>query len=153
MQGGLLNQAQLAASLGVSASAVGRCVDLLVDLRLVRRLLPWCGNVGAGMVLEQLIVAAGVRWRPGFYRSQGGAEIDLLLESAGRPARAIKVKRSSDPAVPRGFLSACESLGLQQRYLVYSGQERFPLRHGVTAISIVELSALLAAGEMAPPLS
>jgi len=46
LQGGLLNQAQLAASLGVSASAIGRYVDLLVDLRLLRRLLPWSGNVG-----------------------------------------------------------------------------------------------------------
>jgi predicted AAA+ superfamily ATPase len=190
LQGGLLNQAQLAASLGVSAPAIGRYVDLLVDLRLVRRLLPWSGNVGKrlvkspkvyvrdsglvhallelpsleallghpvvgasweGMVLEQLIVAAGVRWRPGFYRSQGGAEIDLLLESAGGPALAIEVKRSSDPAVPRGFVSACESLGLQQRYIVYSGQERFPLRHGITAISLADLAALLAAGELPSP--
>jgi predicted AAA+ superfamily ATPase len=105
------------------------------------------------MVLEQLIVAAGVRWRPGFYRSQGGAEIDLLLESGGGPALAIEVKRSSDPAVPRGLVRACESLGLKQHYILYSGQERFPLRHGVTAISLVELAARLAAGEMPPPLS
>jgi len=102
------------------------------------------------MVLEQLIVAGGSRWRPAFYRSHGGAEINLLLESAGRPALAIEVKRSSDPAVRRGFVSACESLGLQERYIVYSGQERFPLRHEITAISLADLAALLAAGGLPP---
>lgn len=45
-QGSLLNQARLAASLGVSAPAVTRYIDLLVDLKLVRRLAPWHGNLG-----------------------------------------------------------------------------------------------------------
>ncbi len=49
-QGGLLNQAQLAGSLGVSAPAVSRYVDLLVDLHLVRRLMPWANNAGKRLV-------------------------------------------------------------------------------------------------------
>ena len=49
-QGTLLNQSRLASSLGVSAPAVARYVDLLVDLLLVRRLRPWSGNVGKRLV-------------------------------------------------------------------------------------------------------
>jgi uncharacterized protein len=49
-QGTLVNQARLASSLGVSSPAVGRYVDLLVDLLLVRRLRPWVGNVGKRLV-------------------------------------------------------------------------------------------------------
>jgi uncharacterized protein len=49
-QGSLLYQSRLAASLGVSAPAVGRCVDLLVDLLLVRRLAPWSGNARKRLV-------------------------------------------------------------------------------------------------------
>jgi hypothetical protein len=49
-QGTLLNQSRLASSLGVSVPAVGRYVDLLVDLLLVRRLRPWSGNVGKRLV-------------------------------------------------------------------------------------------------------
>lgn len=49
-QGGLLNQAQLAGSLGVSAPTVARHVDLLSDLHLVRRLMPWSANVGKRLV-------------------------------------------------------------------------------------------------------
>jgi uncharacterized protein len=49
-QGSLVNQSQLATSLGVSAPTVGRYVDLLVDLLLVRRLAPWSGNARKRLV-------------------------------------------------------------------------------------------------------
>lgn len=49
-QGGLLNQAQLAASLAVSGQTVSRYIDLLCDLMLVRRLPAWHGNVGKRLV-------------------------------------------------------------------------------------------------------
>ena len=43
-QGGLLNAAQLARNLAVDAKTVANCLDLLVDLMLVRRLAPWHVN-------------------------------------------------------------------------------------------------------------
>lgn len=49
-QGGLLNAAKLAAGLGVSGQTVGRYLDLLVDLMLVRRLPPWHVNAGKRLV-------------------------------------------------------------------------------------------------------
>ena len=49
-QGTPLNQSRLASSLGVSAPSVGRYVDLLVDLLLVRRLAPWSGNVAKRLI-------------------------------------------------------------------------------------------------------
>ncbi len=49
-QGGLLNAAQLAAGLGVSGQSIGRYLDLMVDLMLVRRLEPWHANVGKRLV-------------------------------------------------------------------------------------------------------
>ncbi len=49
-QGSVLNQTRLASSLAVSAPAIGRYIDLLVDLLLVRRLRPWSGNVGKRLV-------------------------------------------------------------------------------------------------------
>lgn len=49
-QGSLLHQSRLASGLGVPAPAVGRYIDLLVDLQLVRRLPPWSGNLGKRLV-------------------------------------------------------------------------------------------------------
>ncbi|MGV1005547.1 MAG: ATP-binding protein [Candidatus Nanopelagicales bacterium] len=48
--GGLLNSAAIASGLGISAQTVGRYLDLLVDLGLVRRLAPWHANVGKRLV-------------------------------------------------------------------------------------------------------
>lgn len=115
-QGGLLNQAQLASSLGVSAPTVARYVDLLSDLHLVRRLMPWSANVG---------------------------EIDLLIERGGRPDMAIEVKRSTAPSPDRGFGPACDDLGVAQRWVVYPGSETFPLRQGAQAIGLLDLVARL----------
>lgn len=184
-QGSLLNQARLAASLGVSAPTVTRYVDLMVDLQLVRRLPPWSGNVGKrlvkapkiyvrdsgivhalldleswndvvghpvagpsyeGFVIENLIQCAGPRWRPYFYRTHDGAEIDLLLERGGQPEMAIEVKRSSAPSLDKGFGLACDDLGLGKRYVVYPGKETYPVRHGAQAISLAELATLLFQG-------
>jgi uncharacterized protein len=181
-QGGLLNQARLGASLGVSAPTVLRYTDLMVDLQLVRRLQPWSGNVGKrlvkapkvfvrdsgilhalldlesvndvlghpvagasyeGFVIENLIACAAPRYKPYFYRTHDGAEIDLLLESAGKPTVAIEIKRSSAPKLERGFGVACDDLKIERRYVVYPGQEAYAMRNGVQAMSLAAMAELL----------
>ena len=49
-QGTLFNAAHMARNLEVSGMTVGRYLDLLVDLLLVRRLPPWVGNIGKRVV-------------------------------------------------------------------------------------------------------
>jgi len=49
-QGGTLNAARLASGLGISAQSVVRYLDLLADLLLVRRLVPWTANIGKRLV-------------------------------------------------------------------------------------------------------
>jgi uncharacterized protein len=181
-QGSLLNQARLASSLGVSAPTVGRYIDLLADLLLVRRLRPWLGNANKrlvkspkvyvrdsglvhglielgslnailghsiagpsweGFAIETIIAAVGERVTPFFYRSEHGAEIDLVLERGGKPIAAIEIKRSSAPVVSKGFRIACDDLGVQARYIAYSGTTRFPMVEGVMAMPIDQLAVEL----------
>lgn len=49
-QGGLFNASVLARSLGIDNKTIGRYLDLLVDLLLVRRLAPWHANVKKRLV-------------------------------------------------------------------------------------------------------
>ncbi len=49
-QGTLLNKDRLAASLSISGQTIGRYIDLLSDLFLVRYLMPWHENVGKRLV-------------------------------------------------------------------------------------------------------
>jgi predicted AAA+ superfamily ATPase len=177
-QGTPLNQSRLASSLGVSSPAVGRYIDLLVDLLLVRRLRPWSGNLGKrlvrapktyirdsglahalldletwedvlghpiagasweGFVIDNLIATAGERRTPYYYRTEDGAEVDLLFERGGEVEMAIEVKRSAAPGLSRGFFLACEALEPKATYLVHGGADRWPAPRGVTVISLPEL--------------
>lgn len=49
-QGELLDQSKLASALAISGQTVGRYIDLLCDLLLVRRLPAWSGNAGKRLV-------------------------------------------------------------------------------------------------------
>lgn len=49
-QGSVINAAQLARSLEVSGVTIGRYLDLMVDLLLVRKLKPWTFNINKRLV-------------------------------------------------------------------------------------------------------
>jgi predicted AAA+ superfamily ATPase len=190
-QGTLLNQSGLAAGLAVSTPSVGRYVDLLVDLMLVRRLRPWSGNVGKrlvrtpktyvrdsgithalldleswddvighpiagpsweGFVIENLIAAAGDRRAPFFYRTEDGAEADLLFEHAGKVEMIVEIKRSTAPTLSRGFHSARSVLKPKETYVLHGGTETWPAGDDVTAISLRDLmNRLLSTSRAARP--
>ena len=80
---------------------------------------------------------------PGFYRTAGGAEIDLLLELPGGERWAIEVKRSRIARPARGFHEACEDLKPARRLLVHGGADSFPLGNGVHALGVLELARQL----------
>jgi len=107
---------------------------------------PVAGGSWEGLAVESLIAAAPGGTEAYFFRSSGGAEIDLLLKRPGeRRPWAIEIKRGLAPKVERGFHSACEAVKPLQRRVVYGGVERFPIAEGVEAVSLVELCGELAA--------
>ena len=120
-------------------------VHALLDLETWNDVVghPAAGPSYEGFVIENLIRCAGTCWRPYFYRTHDGAEIDLLLERGGQAEMAIEVKRSSAPSLDKGFGIACDDLELSKRYVVYPGAESYPIRHGVQVIGLAELAALL----------
>ena len=62
---------------------------------------------------------AGDDAEPSFYRTSGGAEIDLVLTWADGREWAIEVKRSLAPKLERGMRSALEDLQPQRSFIVY----------------------------------
>ena len=79
-----------------------------------------------------------------FYRTSGGAEIDLLLVWPGERKWAIEIKRSLTPKPERGFHSACADLEPQERFVVYPGRDTYPIREDVTAMPLLDLALRLA---------
>ena len=104
---------------------------------------PVAGASWEGLVIETLIAVAPEGSEASFYRSAGGAEIDLVLTLPGGDRWAIEIKRSLSPKVEKGFHAACADIAPAHRFLVYPGRETYPLAHGVTAISLLGLAERL----------
>jgi len=104
---------------------------------------PVVGASWEGFVIENLINAAPALTVPGFYRTAGGAEVDLLLELPGGERWAIEVKRSHAAKPARGFYEACEDLKPAKRFVVHAGEDRFPISEDVQAIGLRELADAL----------
>lgn len=106
---------------------------------------PVVGASWEGFVIENLIAAAPARTIPSFYRTAAGAEIDLILEIPGHGMWALEIKRSLSAKPEKGFYLACEDLKPQHRFLVVSGNERYPINPGFDAIGLTDMARLLAA--------
>jgi uncharacterized protein len=104
---------------------------------------PVIGASWEGHVIENLLSGSPRGTQGHFYRSSGGAEVDLLLQRPDGALWAIEVKRSLSPKVERGFHAACEDLQPQRRLVVYPGTERYPLAHGVEVMPLGALCAEL----------
>jgi predicted AAA+ superfamily ATPase len=175
LHGGIVNESELAAGLGVTAPTVGRYLDVLEGLFALRRLAPYFANVGKrlvkaprvylrdpgllhallaisdvdalrghpkvgasfeGFVIEQLLGAlalAGVAVRPFYWRTHGGAEVDLLLDT-GRALLPLEVKLSGAPTVSRGLLECMKDLSCPRAFVLHGGEGEYPMGHGVRAL-------------------
>lgn len=118
----------------------------LLDIPSMDALLshPVLGASWEGFVIENLIGTNSRDYgEPYFYRTQAGAEIDLLMTCGGQPEIAIEVKRASNPKVGKGFHIACDDLGIEHRYVVYPGDEAYALPNGLWAMPLHEMIVTL----------
>ncbi|MDR1280551.1 MAG: ATP-binding protein [Opitutaceae bacterium] len=113
---------------------------LMLDTREQLLGHPSVGASWEGFVIETLATVAPRRTEASFYRTVAGAEIDLLLTLPGNELWAIEIKRSSAPKVERGFHIACADLKPSRRFVVYPGQERYPLNADTEAIGLFGLA-------------
>jgi predicted AAA+ superfamily ATPase len=113
----------------------------LLDLETWEDILghPVAGASWEGFVIENLIAAAGDRRTPYFYRTEDGAELDLLFELGGKVEMAIEIKRSTAPTLSRGFHAACDIVEAREAYVVHGGHDTWPMTGNVTAISLLDL--------------
>jgi len=102
---------------------------------------PVAGASWEGLVLENVIGATAGAAEPSFYRTSGGAEIDLVLSWRDGREWAIEVKRSAAPKLERGMRSALEDLRPERSFVVYPGRERYRLGPDTEAIGLSELCA------------
>ena len=105
---------------------------------------PVAGASWEGFVIENLLAAVPPGTAASFFRTQAGAEIDLVLEPPGaRKPWAIEIKLGLTPRPSRGFHHARGDIEPERSFIVYSGDERYPLSEDVEAIGLREMAAAL----------
>ncbi len=112
----------------------------LLDVHTVDSLLahPVAGKSWESFVIENLVQSTSGRARPYFYRTNAGAEIDLILEFAAGKCWVFEIKLSSRPSLTRGFHSGANDIQAERRILVFPGKGSFQMRHDVEAMPLLE---------------
>jgi len=103
---------------------------------------PVVGGSWEGFVIEQLLAHLPMA-KAYYWRTQAGAEIDLLLFLKGQRI-GIEIKRADAPKMTPSMGSALEDLDLHRLLVVYPGSVRYTLRPKVEVMSLAHCLAELA---------
>ena len=95
---------------------------------------PRYGASWEGFALEQTLIAHGGH-EAYFYRTQRGAELDLLLLRGGKRF-GFEFKCSDAPKTTKSMHIVIDDLGLEHLWVVYPGELEYPLADRTTALPL-----------------
>lgn len=175
LQGEQVNYSKLGTNLEIDSKTVHNYIDILSDLLLVRRLMPWHANVKKRLVkspryyirdngiLHRLLgidqydallsnPILGKSWESFvvenihsvlphraetyFYRTAAGAEIDLVVRMPSSEIWAVEIKYGTAPKLGRHFSAICDDIGAARKYIIYGGDDEFPISSDVIVCSL-----------------
>ena len=180
--GQLWNASKIAGSLGVSAPASRRYLDILQDTFMVRQLQPYhpnlkkrlvkspklyirdsgilhillrifnkellLSNPNAGSSFEGFVIEQVSSILPDsiplyFYRTNAGAEVDLVLLPPGSPPVAIEIKFTKSPKISKGFRQSFNDLGCNKGFIVAAVTEGYPISKNIEVIPVHKLASII----------
>ena len=108
---------------------------------------PVLGKSWEGFVMENIHSVLPRRAETFYYRTAAGAEIDLVIKFSSAEIWAVEIKYGVAPKLGKHFSTTCEDVGATEKYLVYGGDDEFPLGNGVAVISLPRLMKKLQSKE------
>lgn len=105
---------------------------------------PSYGSSWESYALEQICSILGPSWKPFFYRTSNGAEIDLILEKGLRRI-AVEFKASMAPKATRGMHQSMKDLHITEAYIVAPLPEEctYPIKNGIIVTTVAQLPDLI----------
>jgi len=115
----------------------------LLDIETYDNLLahPIAGASWEGFVIEN-IIAGHHRWHPSFMRTANGAEMDLVLERAGR-RHVFECKLSKAPKPSRGFYELIDSLQPESAWVIAPVDAPYEISEKVTVCPLEQVRSCL----------
>ena len=94
------------------------------------------GKSWEGFVIENLHAVLPRRSETFFYRTAAGAEIDLVIKMPDSQIWAVEIKHGTAPRLSKHFNQTCSDIGATKKYVVYGGNDEFPMGEGTRVISL-----------------
>ena len=95
---------------------------------------PIYGNSFESYVIENICDTLK-NWNHYFYRTQAGAELDLVLERAGI-ILAVEIKSSTAPKPSKGFWNCINDIKAEQKYIIAPVERAYPIREDVMVTNV-----------------
>jgi predicted AAA+ superfamily ATPase len=100
---------------------------------------PVLGKSWEGYVMENILSILPSSVEPYYYRTSAGAEIDLVLKISSTELWAIEIKYGMAPKIKQGFHQASADIQASHKFVVYGGEDEFPIERQTTMISLEKL--------------
>lgn len=100
---------------------------------------PVLGKSWEGFVVENIHSILPRRAETYFYRTAAGAEIDLVIKMPSSEIWAIEIKHGVAPKIGKHYSQTCDDVGATYKYILYGGEDEFPVGNDVKIISLSEL--------------
>lgn len=109
---------------------------------------PVIGNSWEGYVIEQIYAVLPESYTLNYYRTQQGAELDLVICKNLKPVIGIEIKFNSSPKFSVGNEISLKDLGLNKCFIVVPEVERYYLKDSIEVISVSELIMDFVSGKL-----
>jgi uncharacterized protein len=101
------------------------------------------GNILLGSSWEAFVINQAASVLPQdcelyYYRTQDGAEIDLLIRRGNQWLSAVEIKFSLTPKISKGTFLAMDDLGIEHLHVVIPKEDSYPIAKNVTVVGIVK---------------
>jgi uncharacterized protein len=104
---------------------------------------PAAGNSWEGFCMEQILSQLPHDWNAFFYRTQAGAEVDLVLQRGLTEAPLlIEFKYSQSPKLAKGFWEAKTDLEAKVGYVIHPGSRSYPLADSVDVLPLCDIQKI-----------
>ncbi|MHB9071860.1 MAG: ATP-binding protein [Sedimentisphaerales bacterium] len=96
-----------------------------------------------GFCMEQILSQIPRTWGAFFYRSQAGAEVDLILQQRfGEAPIFVEFKYSQSPKLTKGFWEAKSDLKPNACYVIFPGTHSYPLSESVEVLPLSQIDKI-----------
>jgi len=97
---------------------------------------PNAGNVWEGFVLQQIKTILPYNASICFYRTNHGAELDLVITFPNQKKIGVEIKLSASPSLSRGNYEALKDLGITHLYVIIPTHDTYLLKENVQVMGL-----------------